>query len=293
MLSKPLYHDITVIHKENESKIVNDIRSKAKNQYNCWKNCKGKDKFEIQTKLLGLIQQLRIVSNSYFIKHNNIDYNNVFQNSAKINKIINDLDNYVYNDPNKGVVVFSQFTSFLYLLEKVIKEILVGIEVFTFTGNLNTNNREKIIKEFNENINPRIILVSLMTGGCGISLHKGSSTVVLCEPYYNPFVEQQAEERVHRIGQLHQVNIYRYTVNNSVETWIQGIKQKKMQMANLLSLSNNFQNNKEFSFNDISELFSDFVSFNNNNKVIDKNKTKNTKKIQKNKIIKVPKINKK
>jgi DNA repair protein RAD5 len=157
--------------------------------------------------------------------------------------------------------VFSQFTSFLDTFEQVIEVVMPGVEIMKFYGSMNHQERDDVVFRFNNSREPRIILVSLMAGGVGLSLHHGSSTVFLSEPYYNPFAEQQAEERVHRIGQEHQVNIYRYHVNNSVESWISGLKQKKLVIAGDLNLVSGETVPVDFNFDDIAELFKTHVAF--------------------------------
>ena len=105
-----------------------------------------------------------------------------------------------------------------------------------FNGSMNIKERNKVVDEFNVSNKPRVILVSLMAGGTGLSLHHGSSTVIISEPYYNPFIEQQAEERVHRIGQTEQVKVIRYVTKNSIETWMQSMKDKKTCIAGEFNL---------------------------------------------------------
>ena len=167
------------------------------------------------------------------------------------------------------------------VLEQVIETTLVGVEVYKFTGSLNSEQRNSVLKEFNESREPRIILVSLMAGGVGVSLHHGSSTVLLAEPYYNPFMEAQAEERVHRLGQTHQVNVYRYQMENSVENWINSLKQKKLSLAGGLDLVKTELVPVDFNFNDIAELFKEHVSFINDKEEIESPKIEPKEKVYK------------
>ena len=218
-------------------------------------------RIKIQGKLLALIQRLRIVSNSYYSGEGAVDVDDVLSNNAKVEKMINDLDRLLDKDPKKGVVFFSQFTSFLEVFEQVIEEIIPGVEVMKFYGSMSIEERDKVVKRFNKLRTPRVILVSLMAGGVGLSLHHGSSTIMLAEPYYNPFAEQQAEERVHRLGQENQVHVYRYYMNNSVENWIHGLKQKKLTLAGGLNLVKKEVIPIDFNFDDIADLFKEHVSF--------------------------------
>lgn len=271
MLDPPIYHDIVVDHNPFELEVIEVLRAEALERYKKWKVSSGIKKIELQGVLLALIQKLRMFSNSCYCKEENINTSIILKNNAKVEKIINDLDDQIFKDPKKGVVVFSQFTSFLSILEKVIEEQLCGIEVYKFTGSMNDIERDTVVKQFNNSIFPRVILVSLMAGGVGLSLHHGSSSVFICEPYYNSFVEQQAEERVHRLGQEHQVEIKRYLVSNSVETWVQMLKKSKIGIASIIDLVKVEDIPINFNFDNIAFLFNEYVSVN-------ENKEKKTKK---------------
>ena len=265
LLAPLIHHDVCVDPSKTEEKVVDMLRARAAEEFEAWKKARrAKNNYErmkLQGRILGLIQKLRIVSNSYFSGDGAVDAVQVLRKSAKVKRMIDDLDRAIDRDPKKGVVIFSQFTSFLNTFEQVIEVVMPGVEVSKFYGNMNKEERDEVVSEFNNSRTPRVILVSLMAGGVGLSLHEGSSTVFLSEPYYNPFAEQQAEERVHRIGQEHQVNVYRYSMKNSVESWISGLKQKKLVLASGLNLVNNEVVPVDFNFDDIAELFQTHVAF--------------------------------
>lgn len=265
MLKPPEYHNIHVDPTEAEEKLVNAMRSQALEDFNRWKKARAmkdnNERIRLQGVILGLIQKLRIISNSYYSGEGAVDAEKVMTNNAKVEKMVNDLDRVVDTDPKQGVVFFSQFTSFLEVFEQVIELVMPGVEVLKFYGNMSMEERDATVFRFNNARHPRVILVSLMAGGVGLSLHHGSSTVMLAEPYYNPFAEQQAEERVHRLGQEEQVNVYRYYMNNSVENWIDGLKQKKLTLAGALNLVQQDVVPTDFNFDDIAELFKEHVAF--------------------------------
>jgi transcription termination factor 2 len=267
MMAPPLYHDVYVDPTPTEIDLVDALRKQAADEFAAWKKAKlYKDKDErirLQGVLLGLIQKLRIYSNSYYSGMDGlVDVDDVLINNAKVERIINDIDRVIDREPRKGIVVFSQFTSFLRVFEQVIEVTLAGIEVMRFFGDMSQSARDQVVERFNTQRNPRIILVSLMAGGCGLSLHHGSSSVFVVEPYYNPFLEQQAEERVHRLGQTEQVNVYRYYMNNSVENWIYGLKQKKLLIAGSMNLvAEDRVPTEAFSMDDIADLFKVHVAF--------------------------------
>ena len=296
MLSPIKYTSITLEPTKQESQLVDALRSKAASDFNEWRHAKGVRKIQLQAKLLGLIQRLRIVSDSFYSGDDPTEPDQIMEDCAKVDRLVEDLDGYVSADPRKGVVVFSQFTSFLDILEQCIDTVLPHVEILKFTGSTSEPARNAVVKYFNTSVHPRIILVSLMAGGVGLSLHHGSSTAVLAENYYNPFAEEQAEERVHRLGQVHQVHVYRYTMKNSVETWIEGLKQRKLALANSLDLVSTDIIPQDLSFDDIAELFSDHVMFSDGQKPdIDlvqqeKQAQKKSKTGRKAKIPKVPKL---
>lgn len=271
ILPPPLVNDVFIDPTEIELRVVNGLRASIELEFLKWKSAAAVDKFQIQTQILALIIKLRQASNSFYIgSAKDIDNSTVLDDCAKVNRLITDLDKKVYEDPNKAVVVFSQFTSFLDLLHKILNEFLVGIEILQYDGSMSKEDRDDVVNYFNTSKHPRIILVSLLSGGVGLSLHKGSSTVFITEPFFNPFIEQQAEERVHRLGQDHIVNIYRYNMKNSVECWINTIKKKKLSGAFELDLGGaDFDISPESFREELDLLFEDVVSFTTSTKVND------------------------
>jgi hypothetical protein len=261
IIDPPIYHDIDVKPTRREVLLVEKIRAEAQEKFERWKIAKGLTKIKLQGQILALIQRLRMVSDSYYSGEQNIDTDKVIKENAKVNVMLETLDRKIWDDPTHSVVIFSQFTSYLSVLEKVIEEHMVGVEVMKFTGSMSSEERNDVVEDFTTSTNPRVLLVSLMAGGVGLNLMP-CATVFLSEPYYNPFLEKQAEERVHRLGQENQVNVYRFSMDNSVETWINGLKQKKLFLANGLDLlAPHEEIPVDFSFNDLATLFTDLVGF--------------------------------
>jgi hypothetical protein len=261
ILAPPLYHDIDVKPTRREVLLVEKIRTEAQEKFERWKRSKGLTKIKLQGQILALIQRLRMVSDSYYSGELEIDTDQVVHENAKVSVMLETLDRKIWDDPTHSVVIFSQFTSYLSVLEKVIEEQMVGVEVMKFTGGMSSEERNDVVEEFTTSTTPRVLLVSLMAGGVGLNLMP-CATVFLSEPYYNPFLEKQAEERVHRLGQEHQVNVYRFSMENSVETWVNGLKQKKLFLAAGLDLlAPHEESPMDFSFKDLANLFTDLVGF--------------------------------
>mgnify|MGYP006075581675 CR=1 FL=1 len=264
ILAPPLYHDIEAKPTRREVLLIEKIRGEAQEKFERWKRAKGLTKIKLQGQILSLIQRLRMVSDSYYCGEDDIDADTVMDENAKVNMMLETLDRKLWKDPTKSVVIFSQFTSYLDVLEKVIDESMTGVEVMKFNGKMSSDEREEVVENFTTAQNPRVLLVSLMAGGVGLNLMP-CSTVFLSEPYYNPFLEKQAEERVHRLGQENQVNVYRFSMDNSVETWINGLKKKKMFLASGLDLlAHHDVAPAGFSMKDLADLFKNLVGFQKN-----------------------------
>jgi SNF2 family DNA or RNA helicase len=261
LLEPSKYVEIIVEPRVIESNLIKDLRARAAKEFAMWKKATGLAKAELQMRILGLIIKMRQYANSYYCGEDITDTETLLDNCAKLEQVINDIDDKVYKDSKKGIVVFSQFTSFICILKKVILEQLPGIDVYTFIGDMNSTKRDQVVRIFNKSREPRVILVSLIAGGTGLSLHYGSSTVLMCEPCYNPFAEKQAEERVHRLGQDTQVNIYKYRLTEGVENWMEGLKKKKLKIASTLGMTKKNLVSDDFAFSEVERLFSEHVSF--------------------------------
>ena len=128
-------------------------------------------------------------------------------------------------DTHNKIVIFSQWTSFLDLLALMLDFMLVPY--LRFDGRVNNlDERTSIITKFRENSEKQILLTSLGAGGEGINL-TCANVVILLEPYWNSAVEQQAIDRLHRIGQTRVTNVVRLRQKASIEEWVIEIQTKK------------------------------------------------------------------
>lgn len=133
-------------------------------------------------------------------------------------------------NPSTKSVVFSQFRKMLVFLEEPLKA--AGFKILRLDGSMNAKRRAQIIKEFGVPApdGPTILLASLKASGTGINL-TAASRVYLLEPWWNPAVEEQAMDRVHRIGQTEDVKIVRIIARNSIEERILDLQEKKKKLA--------------------------------------------------------------
>ncbi|MBQ6704962.1 MAG: DEAD/DEAH box helicase [Opitutales bacterium] len=149
--------------------------------------------------------------------------------SGKITVLLDRLEEII--DNGGKVVVFSQFVSLLDRAREAIAKRFAGTPVFTLTGK--TLDRATPVREFQEREGAGIFLVSLRAGGTGLTLHS-AEYVFLLDPWWNPAVEEQAIDRVHRIGQTRRVFVYRMVAAGTIEERIEKLKQSKRAMFDTL-----------------------------------------------------------
>ncbi|KAJ5593897.1 uncharacterized protein N7459_000105, partial [Penicillium hispanicum] len=147
--------------------------------------------------------------------------------SAKIEKTIEILQANEDRGRGEKTIVFSQFTSLLDLLEVPINR--RGWKNVRFDGTMNVNDRNASVREFTDDPSCRVMLVSLKAGNAGLNL-VAASHVVLFDPFWNPYVEDQAIDRAHRIGQMKEVFVHRLLIENTVEDRIVELQDKKREL---------------------------------------------------------------
>lgn len=130
--------------------------------------------------------------------------------------------------PKHKTIVFSQFTTMLDLIEPHLKQ--SGISFVRYDGSMKPDDREKSLSSLRSNPKTRVLLCSLKCGSLGLNL-TAASRVVIIEPFWNPFVEEQAIDRVHRLNQTVDVKVFRLTMRTSVEERIIELQEKKRELA--------------------------------------------------------------
>jgi SNF2 family DNA or RNA helicase len=145
-------------------------------------------------------------------------------NSAKLEALMELLEPLI-EEGNK-ILVFSQFVEMLKLIQHRVTEL--QWPNFMLTGE--TENRGQLIEEFQNHPGAGLFLISLRAGGSGLNL-AAASYVVLFDPWWNPAVENQAIDRVHRIGQTKTVFAYRLLIRDSIEDKIRQLQVRKSMLA--------------------------------------------------------------
>jgi len=153
-------------------------------------------------------------------------------------------------DGGHKVLVFSQFTSMLRLIESALREDRIKYEYLDGS----TKDRAERIERFQEDPTVSVFLISLKAGGTGLNL-TAADTVVHFDPWWNPAVEAQATDRAHRIGQERPVTVYRLIAGGTIEEKILQLKEKKRELVSSV-LTEDAGGSKKLSREDLEDLFS-------------------------------------
>ena len=171
--------------------------------------------------------------------------------SAKLDALMDLLDNLMQEE--RRVLIFSQFTSMLRLIEQALTA--KHYSYLKLTGQ--SKNRQALVEAFQNGEAP-IFLISLKAGGTGLNLTR-ADTVIHYDPWWNPAIETQATDRAHRIGQLHPVFVYKLITTGTVEEVIQSMQARKQNLFDGI-LSSEPLTGRMFQDTDLNALFAPLPS---------------------------------
>jgi SNF2 family DNA or RNA helicase len=149
------------------------------------------------------------------------------------------------------VLIFSQFTTMLSIIGEALTNI--GISYFYLDGATKSEERIDFVKRFNKG-EKEVFLISLKAGGTGINL-TGADTVIHYDPWWNPAVEEQATDRVYRIGQTNRVQVIKLITKDSIEEKIYKLQEKKKALSESIIEAKEVFINK-LTREELTELFS-------------------------------------
>lgn len=139
--------------------------------------------------------------------------------------------------PGEQVIVFSQFSSFLDILQEQLSSHLQRdqAKIYKFDGRLDMKERAKVLDNFNKKDLSciKILLISLKAGGVGLNLTSASHAFMM-DPWWSPGMEDQAIDRIHRIGQQNSVKVIRFIIDNSVEEKMLRIQERKRMLGDVV-----------------------------------------------------------
>lgn len=144
--------------------------------------------------------------------------------SAKITAVQTQVEKWLNEEPDKKIIIFSQFHMIMQILEKVCLK--KKWKYCTYNGKMSHQARDKTINDFAEDDDMKIMIASLKCGGVGLNLTMASK-VICIDLWFNSCVEQQAFCRVFRIGQDSETFITRFVVENSADGKLIDMQLKK------------------------------------------------------------------
>lgn len=215
-----------------EEKIVTEMTEEQKNVYLSYLSEIRSDIFsEIQTKgmersqmkILAALTRLRQIC-----CHPSTFIDNYNGGSGKLELLLEVIEEAMANEHR--ILVFSQFTSMLKIIEEELKK--AKINYFYLEGSTPIAERNDYVKRFNSGEGD-IFLISLKAGGTGLNL-VGADTVIHYDPWWNPAVEEQATDRVYRIGQKNNVHVIKLLTKNTIEEKIFKLQRKKKELSDAI-----------------------------------------------------------
>ena len=170
--------------------------------------------------------------------------------STKVNAVLKEITRIARDRPGDKIVVVSQFTSFLNILQPLLDGNHVGYT--RIDGSMSFDYRSDVLKHFRttgrgapkvilkhkkrrltysvfQSLLLQVLLLSLMAGGVGLNLTTANHLLLL-DPAWNPAIEEQCFDRIHRIGQTKETFIYKFITKNSIEEKMVAIQNHKKQL---------------------------------------------------------------
>ncbi len=168
--------------------------------------------------------------------------------SSKVNAFMELVQNIV--EGGHSVLVFSQFTSFLSIVSRALKE--AHLPFLYLDGTTPIKQREQLVNDFQKGKRP-IFLISLKAGGVGLNL-TAANYVIHLDPWWNPAIEQQATDRAYRIGQKQAVTVYHLVSHHTIEEKIMRLHESKRALSD--SILEGADQNYKLTAKDMLEMLS-------------------------------------
>lgn len=222
------------IKDELPDKIVNDIYCNLTNKqiklYNAimdgiFEDLEGKTGIERRGVILNIITGLKQACNhpAQYLRSDNPK----ISESGKMELLITLLENIL--DIDEKVIIFTQYAQMGKIIQKLVSKKL-KTDVLFLHGSLSQQKRNEVIDNFQENEDYKILVATLKTGGVGLNL-TAAQNVIHYDLWWNPAIENQATDRVHRIGQKSDVMVYRFITKGTLEEVIDEMSKSKLDLA--------------------------------------------------------------
>lgn len=211
-----LYDETRKLYHANVTSIKQDIRSISKQQL-------SSNRIMILT-MLTRLRQLCLDPR--------LIYDNYTSGSAKVDACLELIRNSMA--ASKKILIFSQFTSLLTILENELKK--EEIPYYLLKGSTPKIQRQQLVNSFNTNKIP-VFLISLKAGGTGLNL-TGAEIVIHFDPWWNISMQNQATDRAYRIGQHNNVQVFHLIAKDTIEEKIMELQQQKQGLSDSIIQEN-------------------------------------------------------
>ena len=151
------------------------------------------------------------------------NFDPVTKSSNKIINVVDIIKKII--ESNEKVIVFSRFLDFgIYQIFNHLEN--SNINALLLEGNMSTESRNTLLDSFKYNDANNVLLSTVFTGGVGLNITEATN-VIHYDHWWNPAIMWQAEDRVHRIGQKKEVNVFNFFTKNTVEEKDLNLKSKE------------------------------------------------------------------
>ena len=171
--------------------------------------------------------------------------------SSKVDALKDIMSTLMDGGDNK-VIIFSQFTSFLDIIGKMLTK--EGYKYLYLDGSTSLQERKMQVTKFQSGVCP-IFLVSLKAGGLGLNL-TAANYVIIADPWWNPSIEKQAEDRAHRLGQQRAVTVIRLVSQHTIEEKILRLHESKKELSD--TILKGTDRTSKLSIDDVLDMISPF-----------------------------------
>jgi SWI/SNF-related matrix-associated actin-dependent regulator of chromatin subfamily A3 len=152
------------------------------------------------------------------------------ESSSKVQALLSILQASAKQDETNKTIVFSQWTSFLDLLQPHLSS--AGFKYTRIDGSMTAQQRDLALEALDSDPDTTIMLASLSVCSVGLNL-VAANQVVLADSWWAPAIEDQAVDRVHRLGQKRETKVFRLVVEGSIEERVLGIQEEKRRLMGL------------------------------------------------------------
>lgn len=147
--------------------------------------------------------------------------------SAKLDSLVEMIS--TIEQEGRKSIIFTQFINTGKLIQKRLEK-EIGKKILFFHGSLDMDERRSMINEFDQNSEIPAMILSLKAGGLGLNLTM-ANYVFHFDRWWNPAVENQAVDRVHRIGQKRSTFVYKFITKGTLEERIDDLIESKIKLS--------------------------------------------------------------